>query len=299
MKHLWNFLKGCLMGIANAIPGVSGGTIAVITGIYDRLIGAVSGFFRGGEGGWKKNVQFLLPIAAGLAVGLVGFSFVIVWARDTVPLQTSLFFAGLIVGSLPFVIRLANEGRFKPAYLVPFAVCAGLLVFLALANRSPETPALRSLDLGQGFWFAACAMLGMAAMVVPGISGSFVLLLLGAYTTFITGIKEFNIPVLLVFGIGAVIGLLGIAKILDLLLRYFRAWTYWAILGLVAGSIFDIVLRAVRPESLQVSADLLQGWNWPVALVAGAVGIGAALLLSGSKKADHEAARQPDQPPQA
>lgn len=283
-EALFLALRGVFIGIANAIPGVSGGTIAVITGIYDRLIAAVSGFFKRGEGGWKANLAFLAPIALGVGVGLVGFSFVIVWARATVPVQTSLFFAGLIIGSIPYVAKLANRDGFKYSYLLPFIVGFGLLVFLALSNRAPETEAIRNLDLGNSLWFFFCSVLGMAAMVVPGISGSFVLLLLGAYNTFITAIKEFNIPVLFVFGLGCIVGLLVISRLLEIILKKFHGYSYWGILGLVAGSIFDVIWRAFRPESVAVSTQALGILSLPVAIAVTLAAIILAVVFSSEKK---------------
>lgn len=291
MEALWNFLKGLLIGIANAIPGVSGGTIAVITGLYDRLIGALSGFLHGGEGGWKKNALFLAPIFGGLLIGLGVFSHVIVWGRETVPLQTSFIFVGLILGSLPYLAKLATAKAWHWSYLVSFVLAAGLVLGLALSQRAPETEALRQLDFQQGLWFFGAAVLGLAAMVVPGISGSFVLLLLGAYSTFITGIKELNLQVLLVFFSGALVGLVGIAQLLNWLLKHWHGVTYWGILGLVVGSVGDLVLRSLRPEVLAASEAALGLWSWPVAAAVFAAGGAAAFLLSGEKKAAHEAAR--------
>jgi len=288
MKHLINFLKGIFVGIANVIPGVSGGTIAVITGIYDRLMGAVSGFFRGGEGSPKANIVFLLPIGAGMLTGLFGFSNVIVWARAFAPVQTSLLFAGLILGSLPFLWLLARKDGFKISYLIPFLATLCLVAGLSLMNEAPETEAIRSLNLSTGLWFFFTAIIGMAAMVVPGLSGSFVLLLLGTYNSFVSSIKEFNIPLLLIFGFGALIGVLGIARLLDILLKRFHGYTYFGILGLVLGSLVDLGKRALEADMLQVSSQNLGAWSLPLALFFLLLGAFAAYFLSGRKKLDHQ-----------
>lgn len=270
--------------MANAVPGVSGGTIAVITGIYDRLIGAVSGFKNGGEGGWKKNSLYLLPILAGVGVGLVLFSKVLVWGRAVMPLPIGFFFLGLILGSFPYLHKIASKNGFKWTNLIPFTLAAAGLLVMVFMDRSPETPALRSLEGMQYLWFFVAAVIGMGAMVVPGISGSFVLLLFGAYSTFITAIAEFNIPLLGVFGAGALVGLVIITKALGWLLKKYHDATYWGILGLVAGSAVDLFFRAVAREPWAVSETNLGIWLWPAAgllLLLGALG---ALMLSGEKK---------------
>ncbi len=288
MKHVINLIRGAFIGVANAVPGVSGGTIAVITGIYDRLLASISHFVKGGEGGWRKNIIFLLPILLGVAIGLVGFSFVIVWGRSTVPVQLSLLFAGLIVGSLPYLLKIANRNGFNALYLIPFILGAALVVLLSLLNRAPEGEPMRSFDFLQGLAFFGASVLGMSAMVVPGISGSFVLLLLGAYTTFITAIKEFNLPLLVVFGLGSIIGLLLISRLLNVLLDKFHSWTYWGILGLVLGSVFDVILRAISPNSMALSTANLVDFNIPLAVAAFVIGLVGALALSGEKKAEHQ-----------
>lgn len=283
-KIVSQFLKGTLIGAANAVPGVSGGTIAVITGIYDRLLNAVSQFKTGGEGSVKKNILFLLPILLGVGIGLLLFSKVLVWTRSFIPMPTGFLFLGLIVGSFPYLFKIASKNGFRFTNLIPFTLAFVGLLVMVLTDRSPETPPLRSLEGLQYLWFFIAAVVGMGAMVVPGISGSFVLLLLGAYSTFITSIAEVNIPLLGVFGAGSLVGLLLISKALTWLLKTYHDSTYWGILGLVTGSLVDLLLRAVETNSWSLSQQYLDGWLWPVTFVFFGLGLFGALFLSGEKK---------------
>jgi len=231
-----NVVRGALIGIANTIPGVSGGTIAVVTGIYEDALSSLSGFFRN-NGGWKANSRFLAPIVLGLAFGIFGFAHVIGYLLEVVPVPTSFFFLGLIVGSLPFLIKTARKDPFRRVYLVPLLLTLGFMVYMSLAERPPESDPIRTLGLMSGVLVFLSGVISSGAMIIPGISGSFILLLIGMYTTFITGLREGNAVVIGVFLVGSVAGLVFIAKLISFFLRRFHGATYYAILGLVAGSI--------------------------------------------------------------
>ena len=129
MQPVINALKGSLIGAANTIPGVSGGTIAVVTRIYDELIGAISGFFKTG---WKRNTLFLLPVIAGVAIGIILFAQVVDYFLANHPMQTAFFFMGLILGSMPFLTKITLREAFKPIYLIPFVI--------SLGRQSPNSP---------------------------------------------------------------------------------------------------------------------------------------------------------------
>ncbi len=233
---LLNILRGALIGIANTIPGVSGGTIAVVTGIYEDALRSLSGFFRD-NGGWKANARFLAPIVLGGAIGLFGFAHVIGYLLETSPVATSFFFLGLILGSLPFLIKTARKDSFRPIYLVPLLLTLGFMVYMSLAERPPESDPIRTLGLVSAGLVFLSGVISSGAMIIPGISGSFILLLIGMYTTFIAGLREGNVVVIGVFIAGSLAGLIFIAKLISFFLRRFHGATYYAILGLVVGSI--------------------------------------------------------------
>ncbi|GAA0123172.1 MULTISPECIES: DUF368 domain-containing protein [Clostridium] len=237
MKNLINFFKGMVIGIANIIPGVSGGTMAVVLNIYDKLISSVSDILKG----WKKNLIFLLPIGIGAGTGIVVFSKLIKTLLETKPIPTNFFFIGLIIGSIPMIGKKALESKFKISSIIPFVITFGILIALSVI-MPPEANVdiIRKLTVNSFIQLLLAGIVGASAMVVPGISGSFILLLIGLYTTVITAVAEFNIPLLIPIGIGVIIGIIFTTKIIDKLLNKFPQPTYFAILGLVIGSVFSI-----------------------------------------------------------
>jgi putative membrane protein len=239
LPDLGLILSGAAIGAANALPGVSGGTIAVLTGIYDRLISAVSGFFSN-EYGWRKNLLYLIQVALGLGLGIIAFAHLIDWFFIRVPEQTTFWFIGLIAGSLPYLVRIAKPRQFRWYHGVVFLVTLGLMVLLSLQPQPAEADAMRALTIESALGIFAAGIIASAAMVIPGISGSFILLILGLYSTFITAIKEMNIPMLLVLVLGGAIGIVGVSKLIGFLLKRYHSITYAGIIGLVIGSLFEL-----------------------------------------------------------
>ncbi|AFG38061.1 DUF368 domain-containing protein [Spirochaeta africana] len=232
-------LKGMAIGVANIIPGVSGGTIAVITGLYDELMEAFGAFFSS-EGGWRRNLLFLLPVILGVVIGSVAFARVIGGLLAAVPVQTNLFFIGLIVGSMPYLAGKARSEAFSPWCIAAFAVGIGLVLWMGLAERPTASPPITELSLlAFGAMFAA-SIVASFALVVPGISGSFVLLLLGMYTTMQTAFGTMNWPLVAVFVFGHIFGIVLVARFITYLLQRFHSPTYFAIIGLVLGSIVSL-----------------------------------------------------------
>ena len=232
-----NALKGSLIGAANTIPGVSGGTIAVITRLYDDLIASVSGFFRTG---WKRNTRFLVPVLIGVAAGIVVFADAVEFFQEQYPVQTTFFFIGLILGSLPFLLKVTFRERFKPRYLILFTVAAALLVAMAVAGRPPASEPITEVTLASGIMIFLAGVVSSATMVVPGVSGSFVLLLIGMYSTFINAASTLNLTVLAVLVPGFAVGIVLVSKVINFLLSRYHGVTYWAINGLVLGSVVAI-----------------------------------------------------------
>lgn len=240
MKHLINFLKGILVGIANIIPGVSGGTMAVSVGIYDKLISSIGNFFKNFKKTFKENMIFLIPIGLGAVIGVVGFSKLLKYLLANFEMQTCFTFIGLILGSLPFVFKKANIKGFKKSYLIPFLITfafgSALAILEALNITGNEITAF-SVDLKTMILLAVYGFIAAVSMVVPGISGSFILLLLGAYEAILGAIADLNIIILIPFAVGVVLGVLVSTKILAYLLTHFYGYTYYAILGFILGSI--------------------------------------------------------------
>lgn len=232
-----NLIRGVGIGIANVIPGVSGGTIAAISGVYDTLVYCLGNVFRGG---WRRTLAYLTPIAVGALAGSLAFAGVVDAALDAYPEQTLFFFIGLIAGSVPYLVKRAGDSRFRLRYVVPFIVALGLVVMMGLAERPPAGEPIAELDAASALVVVAAGGVGSIAMLVPGLSGSFLLLLFGFYATMTNAARTLNIPVLVLFSFGMLVGLVIASKAISWLLRNFHAASYYAIVGLVLGSLVGV-----------------------------------------------------------
>ena len=170
-----NLLKGIVMGIANIIPGVSGGTMAVSMGIYDRMIHCVTHLFKE----FKESMKFLIPIFLGIGIALVGLSFIIEPAFAYFPLQTNCLFIGLIVGGLPAVWQKVKGKGIKISYIVPFVLFFAVVVGMAAIGEKEGTAADLSFSVWSVIKLFAVGIIASATMVIPGVSGSMMMLLLG------------------------------------------------------------------------------------------------------------------------
>lgn len=249
-----NVLKGMVVGVANIIPGVSGGTMMVSMGIYDKLIHCLTHLFKE----FKESMKFLIPIFVGVGIALVGLSFIIQPAFEHFPLQTSCLFIGLIVGGLPAAWKKVKGKGIKISYIIPFLVFFVLVVGLALTGEKEGNAA----DLTFGLWSCmklfVVGIIASATMVIPGVSGSMMLLLLGYYNPIVSAIKDFvtalasfdmqgilqGCGVLVPAGVGIVAGIFAIAKLIELVFEKFPMQAYWAIIGLIVASPFAVLLMA-------------------------------------------------------
>ncbi|MFW6368344.1 MAG: DUF368 domain-containing protein [Spirochaetota bacterium] len=234
---LLNVFRGMGIGIANVIPGVSGGTIAAITGIYDNLVYCLGNFFKAG---WRRSLAYLLPIVIGTLGGFFAFAGLVDIALELHAEQTLFFFIGLILGSIPYLIKRAGELEFRARYLIPFVIALGLIVWMGLAERPPAGDPISTIRGINALIVIGGGALGSIAMVVPGLSGSFLLLLVGFYSTMTNAVRTLNAPVLALFFIGTLAGLVIASKVVSWLLRNFHASSYYAIVGLVLGSVVGV-----------------------------------------------------------
>lgn len=243
MKHIINFLKGMIIGISNVIPGVSGGTMAVSMGIYEKLIQTIGNFFVHFKENFKKNMIFLVPIVLGAGIGIIAFSKLLKFLLENYQMQTQFAFIGLILGSVPFIMKKSVAKGFSWKYCIPGIITFGIGLTLAILEILDITGSpVESFDITfmNVILLFVYGIISAVSMVVPGISGSFILLLLGVYSAIITAISSLNILVLIPFGIGVVVGVLLASKIIDFLLEHFYGYTYFAIIGFVVGSLLAI-----------------------------------------------------------
>ena len=247
-----NVLKGIVIGLANVIPGVSGGTMMVSMGIYDKLIHCITHLFSE----LKKSIQFLLPIFIGIGIAVVVVPFGIEFLFAQYPFQTNLLFIGLIIGGLPAVWKKVKGNSVKVGHILSCLVFFALVAGLAFVGETEGNAADLSFSLGSVIKLFGIGVIASATMVIPGVSGSMVLLLLGYYhpvletiTNFIKAVLAFDmngilagIGVLLPFGIGVVAGIFVIAKIIEVIFEKFPLYAYWAIIGLIVSSPVAILL---------------------------------------------------------
>ena len=257
MNFILDMLKGAVIGIANVIPGVSGGTMAVSMGIYNKLISSVSHLFSQ----FKKSIRTLLPILIGCVIGIVCFTYAIKYLLTNQPLPTCLTFLGLILGGVPVLIREMKTGirKSRRRRLTAMNVLAFLVMFLlaaALPFLKERTDTLTTLTATPGTMIVLFFMgiIAAATMVIPGVSGSMILMILGYYygvinsiTGFMDALKAGNwnallgeAAILIPFGIGCVLGIFLIAKLIEYLFERHTVSTYAAILGLILSSPFGI-----------------------------------------------------------
>lgn len=266
-----NIYRGILMGISDLIPGVSGGTIAFILGIYDRLLESISGFF---SREWKKHLGFLVPLGTGIVITLLLFSRVIEYLLEQHYEATQFFFMGLIIGVIPYIMKQAEvKKNFTVRHLVILVVIGAALAVTAFIPTEEDLAPITSLTLPVFFLLFFSGWLASMAMLLPGISGSFILLLLGVYSTAINALSSLNIPVAMAIGAGVIVGFIVSSKAIQYLLANFTYVTYAAIIGLILGSLF-----VVFPGFSADSTTLI------TSLITFALGLVFTLLFSSPKK---------------
>ena len=230
-------LKGCAMGMADVVPGVSGGTIAFVSGIYEELIDAIRSIdlaalrllLRGRFRALWQHIHgaFLLPVLLGIGVAIFSLARVMTWLLAHYPIQVWAFFFGLIIASALLVARQVT--RWNLASILAALVGAAVAAWITLASpaQTPDT-----------WWFVLLSgAVAICAMILPGISGAFILLLLGKYQYILGAIGELNLPVIALFGIGAAAGILSFSRLLAWLLRHWHDATVALLMGFMIGSL--------------------------------------------------------------
>jgi len=249
---LKNICKGMLIGIANIIPGVSGGTMAVSMGIYDRLISCISHPFKD----FKNNLLFLIPIVLGMGIAIIASAFGIDYLFATFPLQTNLLFIGLIMGSLPTIYGKVKTVTMRVGHILATAIFFAVVVGMAMLNGSGGSYANLEPTVTGVILLFLVGVLASATMVIPGVSGSMMLLLLGYYNPILDTIKEFFVSVMSLdfagvfatalllapFGIGVLAGMVAIAKMIEVIFARYPSCAYWGIIGLLFGSPIAILM---------------------------------------------------------
>lgn len=275
---IWLLIGGAVFGIANVIPGVSGGTMAVVMGIYDDLIDAVGNFFKD----WKKNLKFLLPFLIGAGVAILLFSTLIKMLLENYSTQVNFFFLGLILGSVPMIWSKAFKSKAQITGII--GLLAGLAIMILMTYFSPEesTAAFTTLNVGRFFLLLVSGFIAAITMIIPGVSGSMMLLIIGVYYTVIGAVSELNILLLIPTAIGILLGLLIGTKLIAICMKKFSHVTYCTILGLVIGSVLPVF-----KESGFITMASDNGFNIIVITAALCLITGAILaFILGREKSD-------------
>lgn len=242
-----NLYRGMAMGVIDVVPGISSSTIAILLGIYDRLIAALSGLF---SKEWKKHLRFLIPLGIGIAFAIFTFSHVMNWLLVNYNRPTFYFFIGLIIGVLPF---LFYESEAKTKFR--FHHYALLLIGLLLVNLIPISATggtiIEERTITIYIMLFIAGIVASAAMILPGISGSFVLVVIGMYHTVIRAVSELEISVIMVVGTGIAVGMFTMSKIINFLFTKYRTSTYAFMIGIVAGSSAVIFRQAGMATSIR------------------------------------------------
>ncbi len=231
------FVRGAAMGAADVVPGVSGGTVAFITGIYGRLLNALKSltpmalmtlFKQGPMVFWKEiDGRFLLTLFLGIIFSIVSLAKVVSFSLDHYPILVWSFFFGLVIASVIYLIRQIQQWRIKEVV----AIVAGTFFAVVISL-------VRPVELPAEWWMVLIAgSVAICAMILPGISGSFILLLMGMYKVLIHALEEFDIILLMSFSLGCLLGLLAFSHVLSALLRRYESMVFSVLTGFLIGSL--------------------------------------------------------------
>lgn len=246
-------LQGIVVGVANIIPGVSGGTMMVAMGLYDKLIHAVTHI----RTEFKKSMKLLIPILIGAGIAVVLLSKLFTFLLENYQIPTNFAFCGLIAGSLPFIFKKVKGSKISISKVIPFLIFFGLVIVMALMGETGGKAADISFSFINILKLFLVGIVAAATMVIPGVSGSMMLMLLGYYdiilktiSDFVSAVFKFNVDgiltgigVLMPFGIGVIVGIIVIAKIIEFIFNKAEVHAYYAIIGLILASPIAILLK--------------------------------------------------------
>ena len=250
------FLKGLFMGSADIVPGVSGGTIALITGIYERLISAISSIrfsflkplLKGNFTDFKEKLikeidfELFIPLILGIGIAFISLAKVISYLLDTQTAYTFSFFLGLILASAYILYTKLDNFNIK---LIIISIIGIILSYIFVGLNPIATNHSLVVIFISG-------LIAICAMILPGISGSFLLLLLGQYQYMLNALNSRNLIEIFVFGIGAVIGILGFSKLLNYLLERYESATMAFLIGIMVGTL--------RLPVMKITATIQGSW---------------------------------------
>ncbi len=248
MTGFFNIIKGIFIGAGAIVPGLSSGVLCVIFGIYEKLLDAVLNFFKD----IKQNIKFLFPIALGVGIGVLLFSNVLNYALYEFPVQTKSIFIGLILGTIPSLIKEVNEKEaFRPQNVIYLLIALAIGVITVILEN--QMTIISNAEEINTFYLILCGVIMSLGIIVPGVSSTIILMLLGVYSVYLQSIANLYLPVLIPMGIGLVLGSIVVMKITKKLLEKYYAKTFYSIIGFTIGSIFVLVQQGMNPLEMVLS----------------------------------------------
>lgn len=262
--YIINFINGFCMALADSVPGVSGGTVAFILGFYDKFITALDDLFRGTLQKKKNALLYLFKLGIGWIVGLLLAVLFLASIFDKHIYEMSSLFIGFIIFAIPIVIKEEKNSLKGPYKNIIFAILgAGIVILITYINRvvgDTFSFNIDTLNIGAIIYVFLAGMVAISAMILPGISGSTILLIFGLYFPIISKIKAFlsfdltTIPILIVFGLGIIMGILYFTKLLRSCLEKRRSATIYVVLGMMVASLYSIIMG---PTTLDIPLNAL------------------------------------------
>lgn len=242
------FLKGIVMGIANIIPGISGGTLALTLGIYEKLIDIISHFTKN----IKENIKFIILLGSGIVLSILLFSNIISYCLENYRFPTILFFIGIIIGGLPLLLKKVKGTSNISNYII-FSITFMIIMIMTFASVKDNNISLSVINIGTIIGLFISGVIAATTMILPGISGSFMLMLFGYYTPIVNAISDLsklnnvlhNLIILGFLGMGILLGIFASAKAIEALLKKYEIKTYYGILGFVVASIISIFITSI------------------------------------------------------
>ncbi len=253
MEYLINGIRGFCMSLADSVPGVSGGTIAFVLGFYDKFINSLDDLVYGDKEKKIKAISFLIKLGIGWIIGFILAVLILTSLFENQIYKVSSVFMGFIVFSIPLIIRKEKDslkGKYQNIIftILGIATVALITYFNPMTGGEGTAMDISNLNFGLGLYIFIAAMIAISAMVLPGMSGSTMLLIFGLYIPIISAIKEFLhlnfsvVPVLFIFGFGIIAGVLLVIRLIKIALEKFRSQTIYCIIGLMIGSLYAIVM---------------------------------------------------------
>lgn len=248
LDALLDVVKGFIIGTANVIPGVSGGTFMLVLGVYEKIIGSISNITKQ----LKKSILVLLPILVGIALAILTMSKVITFCLDTYTFATIMLFAGAVLGGIPTVVQKLKGQPVKVSYLIVGLITFGLVILMLFLGQGANKD-LTNMNVLKFLVVVFMGAIGSATMVIPGVSGSALLMTFGYYKPIYGSIGDLtnsatthrgdDLAITIAFAIGAALGIWAVAKLIDMLLKKFEIESYWGILGFIVSSAIIIVAQ--------------------------------------------------------